>query len=189
MFKSVTLFRTATLVNLFAALSLAACDRMVTPRNAQILKDAEAKVAENDFPHAIALYETALDGTAKSADVHYQMALLYDDKMNNPLNAVHHFKRYLALAPNGIHAKNANTFLKRDELSLVTNLSGDSVVSRAEASRLKNENLTLRKELEDQRARAKAAPPDKPTRVAKGNAASAKKPVKKAHAVHHSTPR
>ena len=43
--------------------------------------------------------------------------------------------------------------MKKAELELGTSLSGDSVVSRAEAARLKNENLTLRKELEDQRAR------------------------------------
>lgn len=168
-----------------SALFLVGCDRMVTPRPAQLLKDADAKAAENDFPHAIALYEAALDGSASSADTHYRMALFYDDKMSDPLNAVHHFKRYLALAPNGSHAKDANNFLKRDELSLVTSLSGDSVVSRGEAARLKNENLTLRKELEDQRARAKAAIPDKAAR-AKASPTPTKRTVRKARAVHRS---
>jgi nucleoid-associated protein YgaU len=46
--------------------------------------------------------------------------------------------------------------MKKDELELGTSLSGDSVLSRAEAARLKNENLALRKELEDQRARVQA---------------------------------
>jgi LysM repeat protein len=126
---------------------LTGCDRMVTPRSSQTVKDAERKVAEGDFLRAIDLYEGALDGTATSADLHYQMALLYDDKMNDPLNALHHFKRYLTLAPAGSHVAEVKNFMKRDELTLITNLSGDSVVTRLEAARLRNENLSLRKEL------------------------------------------
>jgi nucleoid-associated protein YgaU len=59
--------------------------------------------------------------------------------------------------------------MKKDELELGTNLSGDSVVSRAEAARLKNENLALHKEIEEYRARhptekaAEIKPPDKKT--------------------------
>ena len=169
--------KVATVFCASAILALTACDRMVTPRGSQIVKDADAKATDGDFSHAIALYETALDGTPKSADIHYRMALLYDDKMSDPLNALHHFKRYLALAPTGSHANDAKNFMKRDELALVTNLSGDAVVSRGEASRLKNENLTLRKELEDQRAHAKAAIP---TRADKAATAAAKKAGKNA---------
>ncbi|MGI8965707.1 MAG: LysM peptidoglycan-binding domain-containing protein, partial [Limisphaerales bacterium] len=44
-----------------------------------------------------------------------------------------------------------------DEIALVTSLSGDSVVSRAEAARLKNENLSLHKEIEDQHLRTTLA--------------------------------
>ena len=127
---------------------------MTTPRSEQVVKDADAKVVEGDFVRAIGLYESTLDGSPASADVHYRLALLYDDKMNDPLNALHHFKRYLTLAPNGSHATDAKNFMKRDELALLTNLSGDTVVPRAEAARLRNENLTLRKDLEDQRAAA-----------------------------------
>jgi len=43
--------------------------------------------------------------------------------------------------------------MKRDEIDALTALSGDSVITRAEAARLRNENLTLHKELE-----ARAAP-------------------------------
>jgi nucleoid-associated protein YgaU len=98
--------------------------------------------------------------------VHYRLALLYDDKMHDPLHALHHFKRYLTLAPAGPHANEVKSFMKKDELELGTTLSGDSVVSRAEAARLKNENLALRKDLEDLRAHRqseKAVADTKPT--------------------------
>src|SRR6476646_9869192 len=142
----------ATAVTLGLALASASCDRMITPRSAQIIKDAENKVADGNYLGAIALYESSLDDSPRTADVHYRLALLYDDKMHDPLHALHHFKRYLTLAPSGPHANDAKNFMKKAELELGTSLSGDSVVSRAEAARLKNENLALRKELEDLRA-------------------------------------
>lgn len=144
------------------AISFSACDRMINSRHAQVIKDAEAKSADGNYARAITLYESALDGSPKSADIHYRLALLYDDKMHEPVSALHHFKRYLAMAPTGSHANEVKNFMKKDELELGTTLSGDSVVSRAEAARLKNENLTLRKELEDQRARLANATIEKP---------------------------
>ena len=86
------------------ALCMAGCDRMVTPRHSQQLKDAETKVAAGDFTRAISLYESALEDRPTDSEVHYKLALLYDDKLNDPLNALHHFRRYLAIAPGGTHA-------------------------------------------------------------------------------------
>lgn len=151
----------AIAISLGLAFAAGACDRMITPRSAQIIKDAESKSADGNYLRAITLYESALDGSAKSAEIHYRLALLYDDKMHDPLNALHHFKRYLTLAPTGPHASDVKNFMKKDELELGTTLSGDSVVSRAEAARLKNENLALRKELEDYRARLSGATTEK----------------------------
>ena len=133
------------------------CERMMTSRQTQLAKDAEAKAAQGDFARAINLYEAALDDTPRCADIHYRLALIYEDKMDDPLNALHHFKRYLILAPTGPHAEEVNRFMKRDEIALATSLSGDTVVTRSEAARLRNENLNLRKELEQSRTKARAA--------------------------------
>jgi hypothetical protein len=124
---------------------------MATPPTVQLVKDADARARNGDFLLAIGLYENAIDGSAGSADIHYKLAMLYDDKMSDPLNAMHHFKRYLTLAPSGPHAEEVKSLMKKDELALITTLSGDSVVPRAEAARLKNENLSLRQQLEDRR--------------------------------------
>ena len=136
---------------------LTGCDRMVTQRKAQLIQDGDAKAGEGNYIQAINLYEAALDGSASSAEIHYKLALIYDDKMNDPLNALHHFKRFLTLSPTGKRAEEVKNFMKRDELTLVTNLSGDSVVTREEAVRLRNENLNLRKQIEERWAQNKAA--------------------------------
>jgi len=157
--------------------ALAGCDRMVMPRHEQLTKDADAAAAEANYAQAINLYEAALDGTASSADVHYKLALIYDDKMNDPLNALHHFKRFLTLEPAGKRAEEVKGFMKRDELTLLTNLSGDSMVPRSELVRLTNENLNLRKQIGERWAERKtasaaektAAPPAKSSPNGKGS--------------------
>jgi tetratricopeptide (TPR) repeat protein len=130
---------------------------MITPRQTQLSKDADAKAAEGSYADAINLYEAALDGSASSAEVHYKLALIYDDKMNDPLNALHHFKRFLTLEPSGKQAQEVKGFMKRDELTLLTNLTGDSMVPRSEVVRLTNENLSLRKQIGERWAEQKAA--------------------------------
>ena len=104
------------------------------------------------------MYEAALDDSdgSRNAEVHYKLALLYDDKLNDPVNALHHFRRYLALSPAGAHAADVKSSMKRDEIAALTALSGDSVITRSEAARLRNENLNLHKQLEIRAVPARA---------------------------------
>lgn len=141
---------------------LAGCDQLGGgSRHAQLMQDADNKSAQGDFARAINLYEAALDDSeaTRAAEIHYKLALVYDDKLNDPMNALHHFKRYLELSPNGPHAKDVNDSVKRDEVAALTVLSGDSVITRSEVARLRNENLNLRKELETRTASSR--PPEK----------------------------
>jgi LysM repeat protein len=126
------------------------CDRLGSSRYGQLTQDADSKAAQGDFTRAINLYEAALDDSEniRNSEIHYKLALLYDDKLNDPVSALHHFKRYLALSPNGPHAKEVTNSIKHDEIAALTALSGDSVIPRSEAAQLRNENLNLRKELE-----------------------------------------
>jgi LysM repeat protein len=127
---------------------LTACDRMGGSRHAQLIQDADTKSAQGDFARAINLYEAALDDSPRCAEVHYKLALLYDDKLNDPVSALHHFRRYLSLSPTGAHAVDVKNSIKHDEIAALTALSGDSLITRSEAARLRNENLNLHKELE-----------------------------------------
>ena len=121
---------------------------MGSSRSSQLMQDADSKSAQGDFARAIDLYEAALDDSPRGAEIHYKLALLYDDKLNDPVGALHHFKRYLAISPNGPHADEVKKSLKHDEIAALTALSGDSVIPRSEAAQLRNENLNLRKQLE-----------------------------------------
>lgn len=139
------------------------------------MQDADGKSSQGDYERAINLYETALDDSPRGAEVHYKLALLYDDKLNDPVGALHHFKRYLSLNPNGSHAKDVKNSIKRDEVAALTALSGDSVITRGEAARLRNENLMLHNQLEA-RAAARTAPEKSQASEAKSKKSGSGKP-------------
>jgi LysM repeat protein len=131
---------------------------MGASRHEQLMQDADTKSTQGDFARAINLYEAALDDSesVRNAEVHYKLALLYDDKLNDPVSALHHFRRYLVLSPTGAHATDVKNSIKHDEIAALTALSGDSVITRSEAARLRNENLNLHKELETRAAPARS---------------------------------
>src|SRR5881398_3024075 len=135
-------------LSVFFACGFLGCDRLTSSRYTQLTQDADAKSEQGDFERAINLYEAALDDSPRCAEIHYKLALIYDDKLNDPVSALHHFKRYLALSPNGPHANEVKKSMKHDEIAALTALSGDSVIPRSEAAQLRNENLNLRKQLE-----------------------------------------
>lgn len=111
------------------------------------MDQAEQRQAQRDFRGAISAYEQALDGTGKTADAHFRMGIIYAEKLNDPVGAVHHFRRYMEIAPNGQHVHEAQANLARLELTLATNLAGGTLISHTEAMKLKADNADLRKQL------------------------------------------
>jgi hypothetical protein len=145
-----------------------ACDRLFDKGSKQDIDAADQKVKSGDVQGAIKLYEGALDGSAKTADVHYKLALLYADKLASPLDAMHHFSRYLALAPAGAHAKEAKDYRREGEGKLLAAYSKGSPLNQDEAARLRNQNLALQKSLAELRAQKSATPASLPPGVKKG---------------------
>ena len=142
---------------LLALLSLAGCEQVYRQRAEQQRSSAESKIASSEYAEAVALYEASLDGTPESALVHYKLGLLYDEKLSQPISAVHHFQRYLALAPDGVHAKDVKNMIKEDQLKMIAHYGNGATIPQQEAVRLKNDNLALRKQILDLRAELEAA--------------------------------
>jgi nucleoid-associated protein YgaU len=141
---------------LLAAFAFAGCDKVDQQRDA--LDTADKRVKAGAYRDAIRSYESALDGTAKTADVHYKIAVLYDDKLKEPLDAIHHYERYLDLAPTGGHAREAKAARTDSERRLQAKMSKEGFMTTSEAARLRNENESLRKLITDLR-NPKAPPP------------------------------
>lgn len=162
------LSRAAAAVAACALCVFAGCEEFFDRGSKKAHEAGDAKAKAGDVQAAIRLYETALDGTGKTAEVHYKLALLYADKLKNPVDALHHFDRYLDLAPAGAHAKEAKAYRKEGEAKLLASLSKNNPLTQEDAARLKNDNLTLRKALVDLRAQKNATPPPTPPGMKKG---------------------
>ena len=143
---------------MLGALVLGGCDQLFEKDSKQNSSTADKKAAAGDFHAAIRLYEASLDGTGKTADSHYKLGLLYDDKLKSPRDAIHHLDRYLALAPNGSHVRDARTLMKECEKRLAASMNDGTPMTQQEAVRLKNENAGLRKQLVELRAQKAATP-------------------------------
>ena len=135
-----------------ALFACSGCDRLFDRGSKDETYAADKKAAAGDYHAAILIYESALDGTAKSAEIHYKLALIYDDKLKSPLDALHHMNRYLELAPAGAHLREARAYKKEGEAKLLTLWSKGSPITQQEAVRLKNENQILREQLSSVRA-------------------------------------
>ncbi len=134
---------------LVCALFFAGCDKQDPQREA--VARAEERVKVGAFREGIRAYESALDGTAKSAEIHYKIAVLYDDKLKEPLDAIHHYDRYLEFAPKGSHVKDANAAKADCEKRLQIKMTKEGYMSTGEGMRLRNENEALRKTIADLR--------------------------------------
>jgi hypothetical protein len=74
--------------------------------------DAEAKAGR--FESAIYWYEASL-GTDNREAIHLKMAEIFAGKLHDPSGAAYHYRRILALHPNGAHADAARVALRRLE--------------------------------------------------------------------------
>ena len=132
-----------------AAFSLAGagCDKLFQKDGDRTLEAGDKKAAAGDMRMAIKFYEAALDGTPRSADVHFKLAMIYDDKLHEPVSALHHFDRYLELAPEGTHAKEVKSRQKEASLRLADSVKGGAFLTQADAARINKENLKLQMEI------------------------------------------
>jgi tetratricopeptide (TPR) repeat protein len=138
---------------------LTSCDQLFDKGTKRTIESADKKAEAGNYRAAISLYESGLDGTAKTAEVHYKLAVIYDEKMKSPADALHHFKRYLELAPSGTFAREAKAYKQEGELKMMNAINKGSFATQQDAVRLKNENLALRNQLTALRAQKAATPP------------------------------
>ena len=155
-----------TLLCVLVLTAFSACDPKGEARFHRGLTEAEKRLSGEDLECAVRIYESLLDGTPRTAEAHYRLGHVYADRMKDPLGALYHFMRYVAVAPEGPFAKEAKSFQKEGELLLLAQLGRGAPLTQEEAARLKNENLKLRKAMEELRA-IKTQPPPSGTVVAK----------------------
>lgn len=68
--------------------------------------------AAGQFDRAEAQFVKALEMNPSDPALHYNLGILYDDNLKDPVKARHHYERFLALAPNDPDAPNVIKWMK-----------------------------------------------------------------------------
>lgn len=145
--------RTLTLaVAILFSVSFTGCERLVQSQRQKLRDRAADAEKTGDYQEALSLYESSLDSSPASANTHFQMAIICESKINDPLAALFHFRRCARLDPKGPHAAEAEKSYDRLEPAVVASLSSSGSMSKADAVKLKNQNAELRKQITDLKA-------------------------------------
>ncbi len=141
----------AILVLAGALLALTGCEKLERLTRGDVQKKqlqlGSECLAARDFRGAVSAFESAIDGTPRTAEAHFRLGLIYHDHLQDPLGAIHHFRRYLEIDPQGTFSRQARANIARAEQSLATGLSGGTLLGRQEATRIRSENLQLKQQL------------------------------------------
>lgn len=138
------------------ALLVAGCDKVITDTPKDKIALAEKKAKASEYREAVRIYESALDGTAETAEIHYRLAVIYDEKLKRPASALHHFQRYLDFVQKGPFVEEAKNYTKEVQQKMGGAFGGSGPASQSELVRLKNENLSLQKQLMEAKQRLSA---------------------------------
>ena len=131
------------LILIAAVLCVAGCEKKADTQK-ETLESAERSAKLGKFSEAIRLYEASLDGTAKTADLHYRIAMIYDDKLKAQLDAIHHYDRYIELAPSGPRVADAKKARAECSKELQTKLNRDGFLPQSQAVAMRRQNEELR---------------------------------------------
>jgi nucleoid-associated protein YgaU len=140
---------------LAASLALAGCN-LLTKKDAQFddarnpyYKQAQQDLDNNNAGAAAADYEEALAADSKLAGAHYELGKIDADKLNDPIGAIYHFKKFLELAPNSEHADDAKAEIDKESTAFVASLPNSPQQNADDFARLQGDNATLKKQLDD----------------------------------------
>jgi tetratricopeptide (TPR) repeat protein len=121
----------------------------------------KSRVNAMDFPGAIESFEKALEVNPQSAQAHFELGCLYDQKEPDPARAIYHYEEYLKLQPNagnGEIVKGRVLECKR-ELARTVSLGPVTQTMQHEFEQLTEDNKRLRDEVEKWRALYASHPP------------------------------
>lgn len=119
--------------------STASLDEVHNPH----FQKAKRLMEERDFKGAAESYEKALELTPRLAAAHFELGLLSDEKLGDPIAAVYHYNRYLALRPNTDKRQLVEDFIQRAKLTIASKLPQSPIVDPSDLSRLQNEKAAV----------------------------------------------
>ncbi len=123
---------TATLCVSLTALTALAClcgcssESLVDERNIYYIRGTKLR-EEKKHEEAVKAFETCLRLSPQSAQAHLQLALIYDETLDDPLTAVYHYRRFVEMRPDDANSEAAKGWLQKAEEKLLQRLQQAAV--------------------------------------------------------------
>lgn len=140
---------------IISSLALAGCD-MANKEEAQYddarnpkYKQAQQDLDNNNPAAAVADYEAALGLNPKLAGAHYELGILYGDKLSEPVGAIFHFKKFLELAPTSDKADQVRAWIDKQSQTFAASLPNSPAQSADDYAKLQADNAALKKQVDD----------------------------------------
>jgi tetratricopeptide (TPR) repeat protein len=99
-----------------------------------------------DYQNAAVFYRKALEANPNLANAHFELGLLYDDKLGDPIAAIYHYRSFLELEPNSDKRQLVEDFMQRSKLSFAAKLPHAPVSDSSDLAQLQSENAALLQE-------------------------------------------
>jgi LysM repeat protein len=136
-----------------ASLILAGCNQkeeaqVDDPSNPHY-KQAQQDLDNNNPKAAVADYEEALAADPKLAGAHYELGLIYGDKLGDPIGSIFHFRRFLELAPDSDKADQVKALIDKQSQAFAASLPNSAAQNGDDYAKLQNDNAALKKQVSD----------------------------------------
>lgn len=154
--------------------------RTATEVDEPAYREGQAQLKAGRRQEALSAFLKVIDKRGDDApESHLEVGLLYAQHINDPLSAIYHFKKYLALRPNSTQAPLIRQRVDAATREFARTLPAQPLENQlqrvdlvATLDRLKQENEALKQELADVKAgRSTVAAPGGPEGAAPANAA------------------
>ena len=138
-----------------AALALGGCNQATDKDPAQTdsdsnpnYKQAQQDLDSNNPQGAVTDYQAALAANPKLPGAHYELGMIYANKLNDPISAIYHFKRFLDLSPNTDKKDQVQAVIDKQGAAYAASLP-NAGPSADDMSKLQAQNASLQKEVDD----------------------------------------
>jgi nucleoid-associated protein YgaU len=112
-------------------------------------KQAEQDLDNNNPAAAVNDYQAALAADPKLAEAHYQLGVVYGDKLNDPVGAIYHYRQYLALDPASDKAGEVKERIQKLSVAFAATIPNSPAQTAQAFARLQADNATLKKQVAD----------------------------------------
>ena len=110
----------------------------------------QSRVNAMDYSGAVDAFEESLEANPRSAAAHYQLAMLYEEKVPDPAAAIYHYGRYLKLNPNAGNAPLIKQHIDACKQQLAADVLGlpSSSAAQQQLDKLVEQNRDLQQQVD-----------------------------------------